>query len=94
MRKRDGKHLRTKGKKHRLISSYKIINKETPEYLQPLIPNSADSFLRGHYTRQSQNISEIRTRTNFYSEYFLPATVKLWNKLPRNTWSSSSINIC
>ena len=41
-----------------------------------------------------QNISEIRTRTNFYySEYFLPAPVKLCHKLPHITRNYNSSDI-
>ena len=68
---------------HRLILLHKIINKETPSYLQNIIPNYiADRH--HHDTRQRQNISEIRTRTNFYSDYFLPSSVESWNKITKH----------
>ena len=49
----------------RLFLLQKILSDETPAYWTVLIPS-----LVGDNTRQSQNISEIRTRTNFYADYF------------------------
>lgn len=77
---------------HKLILFYKMINFETPDYLRELVPSSIGNT-HTHYTRQSQNIIEVGTRTNFYSEYFLPSTIKLWNRLPLYTRNSTSLNI-
>ena len=84
--------LSDRREKHRLMVLYKIINQQTPEYLRNLVPNSVAS-VHGHFTRQSNNISEIRTRSNLYSDYFLPSTIKLWNKLPPDIRNSTSIHI-
>ena len=84
--------LSSRREKHRLILLHKIINKETPSYLQDIIPDIVANRHR-HDTRQAQNLSEIRTRTNYYSDYFLPSTVKSWNILPLEVRNSRSQNI-
>ena len=61
---------------HKLIMFYKMVNNEAPGYLQKLLPESIANR-HTHFTRQSRNISEIRTKANFYSEYFLPSATKL-----------------
>ena len=77
---------------HRLILFYKMFNKNSPLYLQNMLPHLVGD-LHTHNTRQSQNITEVRTRTNFYSDYFLPSTIKLWNRLPFDIRSSTSLGI-
>ena len=46
-----------------------------------------------HNTRQSANILEISSKTKFYSDYFLPSSIKLWNRLPIDTRNSRFLNI-
>jgi hypothetical protein len=46
-----------------------------------------------HSTSQSANILEISSKTKFYSDYFLPSSIKLWNRLPIDTRNSRSLNI-
>ena len=84
--------LSERREKHKLTMFYKMVNKETPYYLQNLVPNQIVN-LHNHFTRQTQNTSEIRTRTNLYSDYFLPSSIKLWNKLPDQTRNSTSLSI-
>lgn len=61
---------------HRLILLHKLVRREVPNYLQEILPNLV-AEQHGYSTRQSQNLAELRTRTNLYSDYFLPYTVKL-----------------
>ena len=84
--------LSERREKHKLTMFYKMVSKETPYYLQNLVPNQIVN-LHNHFTRQTQNTSEIRTRTNLYSDYFLPSSIKLWNKLPDQTRNSTSLSI-
>ena len=54
---------------HILILFYKIINKDSPQYLQNMIPYLvADQHQ--HNTRQWHNIVERRTYTNYCANYF------------------------
>ena len=67
-----------------------MLNNITPSYLSDLVPDTI--FNRHeHNTRQSNNLVNIFTRTNLYSEYFLSSTIKLWNNLDINIRSSDSI---
>ena len=84
--------LSARREKHRLIQLYKIINKESPNYLWELVPSSIGDR-HSHFTRQVENIVNVRTRTNFYSEYFLPATINMWNNLPLDVRKSTSLSI-
>ena len=74
---------------HKLILFHKMVNKKTPQYLSNLVPNIV-SLRHEHNTRQSNNIINIFTRTNFYSDYFLPSTIKLWNSLDQTTRNCES----
>ena len=84
--------LSVRREKHKLILFYKMVNKVTPAYLQNLVPNQVANQ-HDYHTRQSENFLEFRTKTNFYADYFLPSTVKLWNKLPTVVRNSTSLNI-
>lgn len=81
--------LTDRRKNHRLFLFHKMVNGETPQYLSNLIPNTIGR-VHDHNTRQINNIQEIRTRTNFYSDYFLPSTIKDWNRLSINTRNTES----
>ena len=78
--------------KHKLILLYKIINNQAPGYLRNLLPDRVDNR-HYHNTRQSADILEISSKTKFYSDYFLPSSIKLWNRLPIDTRNSRCLNI-
>ena len=76
--------------KHRLKLLYKIINGFTPGYLHDLIPSSV--FARNSYNvRSKNNISEVYARTNLYSNSFIPAAIREWNKLPLSFRNSEDV---
>ena len=81
-----------KKEKHKLILLYKIVNNQAPGYLRNLLPDRVNNQ-HYHNTRQSANILEISSKTKFYSDYFLPSTIKLWNRFPIDTRNSRSLNI-
>jgi hypothetical protein len=56
-----------------------MVNREVPAYLSNLLPDTL-SNLHHHFTRRSQSISAIRTRTSLYTGYYLPSSIKLWNE--------------
>ena len=78
--------------KHKLILVYEIVNNRAPGYLRNVLPDRVDNW-HYHNTRQSANILEINSKTKFYSDYFLPSSIKLWNRLPIDTRNSRSLNI-
>ena len=77
---------------HKLVLFHKMVNREVPAYLSNLLPDTL-SNLHHHFTRQSQNISAIRTRTCLYAGYYLPSSIKLWNELPLEFRNITSPNI-
>ena len=77
--------------KHKLILLYKIVNNQAPGYLRKLLPGRVDN--RHNHNTQSANILEISSKTKFYSDYFLPSSIKIWNRLSIDTRNSRSLNI-
>ena len=51
--------------------------------------------MKFYSTRSSQidNISNIKTRSNFFRNSFFPSTVTEWNKLDRDICNSDSLNV-
>ncbi len=84
--------LSERRRNHRLTHYHKILNNKTPEYLRDLLPDSVGSR-HDHNTRQRNNISQVNTRTRLYSEYFIPATTKLWDTLNLNIRKCESLSL-
>ena len=69
----------------------KIYKNKAPSYLYNLIPNRAKIYS----TRNSQidNVSNIKTKSNFFRNSFFPSTITEWNKLDRDICNSDSLNV-
>jgi hypothetical protein len=80
--------LKDRRNNHKLVLFHKMNYNKTPKYLAELIPKTVGTR---HNTRQINNIN-INCRTNLYSEYFLPSTVKAWHDLPLPTRNLESLN--
>ena len=70
---------------------YKICKNKSPSYLFNLIPDS----VKFYSTRGSQinDISNIKTRSNFFRNSFFPSIIIEWNKLDSDIHNSDSLNI-
>ena len=71
---------------NKLTNFGKIVNHETPQYLQALLPNKVGDSRPA--SRYADNYILIKTRTESFKRSFIPSSVKLWNELPlekRNT---------
>jgi hypothetical protein len=68
---------RRKGTK--LKNFIKIINKDTPEYLQSLIPKKFGDVRP--QSRNCDNYYPIKARTETFKNSFIPSTVQIWNSL-------------
>ena len=75
---------------HRLILFYKMKNYLTPAYLASLVPELEVARYR---TRNPLDVRPPRCRTQFYSNSFLPSTIKSWNNLPPEIRNSDSVSI-
>ena len=51
--------------------------------------------MKFYFTRSSQidNISNLKTRSNFFRTSFFPSTITEWNKLDRDIRNSDSLNV-
>ena len=66
---------------HRLTYFYKMFNNISPPYLSNIVPNRFQD-IHNYNTRNSSALQPLVTRTSLYSNYFLPSTVRSWNKQP------------
>ena len=75
----------------KLFLFYKIYKKKSLSYFYNLIPDR----VKFYSTRSSQinNISNIKTRSNFLRNSFFPSTVTEWNKLDPDIRNSDSLNV-
>ena len=69
--------------KHRLITFYKMINKETPMYLHSIVPQSVHQVSQRNLRSRSNNQPPF-CRSNLYKNSFLNKTVRDWNALSEN----------
>ena len=70
---------------------YKIYKNKSPSYLYNLIPDR----VKFYSTRGSQinDISNSKTRSNFFRNSFFPSIIIEWNKLDSDIRKSDSLNI-
>ena len=82
--------LRSRRWLRKLCLFYKTYKNKSP-YLYDLFPDR----VKFYSTRSSQinNISNIKTRSNFFRNSFFPSTITEWNKLDRDIRNSDSLNI-
>ena len=82
--------LNSRRESHKAIFFHKMVNNVTPLYLSNLIPAQLRD-VHSYNTRNSDVIPPIICRTSLYSNYFMPSTVRIWNSLPRQIQSNSSL---
>ena len=73
----------------KFCSLFKIIKNRSPSYLFQLVPPSTSRYL----TRNSDNISQIRTKHNFFKNSFLPSTINECNNLDPDIRNSESVGV-
>ena len=83
--------LQERRRKHKLVLFYKMVKKQTPEYLSSLVPQAVSSGSR-YSLRNAENLQAPRGRTKLYSESFLPSTVRDWNSLPLEVRQAPSVS--
>ena len=79
--------LSERRKQHRLILFHKMVHKRAPDYLNELVPPMVSHT---YFTRNNQNLQEIKCRTSSYQNSFLPKTVRDWNLLSAETKNTES----
>ena len=73
----------------KLCCLFKIINNQLPSYFLQLVPLPNTRY----FARNSENISQLRTKHYFFKNYFSPSTIKEWNNLDLHIRKSKSISI-
>ena len=83
--------LRSRRWPRKLCLFYKIYKNKSPSYLYNLIPDR----VKFYSTRSSQNdnISNLKTRGNFFRNSFFPSIITEWNKLDRDIRNRDSLNV-
>ena len=82
-------HLRSRRWFRKLCLFYKIIKSKSPPYLFNLIPSSS----RLHTTRNSDNITPLKVRHNFFKNSIFPSVISEWNKFDLEIRNSASLEI-
>ena len=72
--------LQMRRNKHKNFMMYQIKNKQVPETLTDLLPQST-AQRHGHNIRSKENITQIKTKTSQTQNSFFPSSIKSWNEL-------------
>ena len=73
----------------KLCCLFKIIKNQSPSYLFQLVPSPNIRY----FSRNSENIPQLRTKHDFFKNSFFPSTIKEWNNLDPHIKKSKSISI-
>ncbi|KAK3105198.1 hypothetical protein FSP39_019583 [Pinctada imbricata] len=79
--------LSKRREKHKIITFHKIFHKESPTYLQSLIPPRGNQ-IHSHNTRGQNNLNTVLCKTQQYNRSFLPSVISSWNNLPEEIRSN------
>ena len=83
--------LKERRKRHKLTMFHKMVNSNCPPYVSDMLPPLISSYNRYNY-RRPQERTVPRHRTELYNKSFIPSTTRLWNSLPQNVTSTSSLS--
>ena len=73
----------------KLCCLFKIIKNQSPSYLFQLVPSPNIRY----FSRNSENIPQLRTKHDFFKNSFIPLTTKGWKDLDPQIKKSKSISI-
>ena len=85
--------LDVRRKTHCLTLMYKILNGQTPDYLQTLIPNRQNDQGRPLRSATRNLIPIPFARTETYRRSFIPNAIRLWNNLDQRIRASPSLEV-
>ena len=68
-----------------------MVNGNCPSYVSDMLPPLVSSYNRYHH-RRPEDRTVPRHRTELYNKSFVPSTTRLWNSLPENVKSTSSLS--
>ena len=73
----------------KLCCLFKIIKNQSRNYLFQLVPSPNTRY----FSRNSENIPQLRTKHDFFKNSFFPSTIKEWNNLDPHIKKSKRISI-
>ena len=83
--------LKERRRRHKLILYFKIINKHTPAFLNDLLPPLI-SDVNPYHRRRLYDRRIPACKTELYKSSFFPSTTLLWNSLPIDIQTSTSLS--
>ena len=83
--------LKERRRRHKLTLYFKILNNMTPIFLSKLVPPLISEVNPYHRRRQFDRRIP-KCKTELYKKSFFPSTTNLWNSLPQNMQTSTSIS--
>ena len=84
--------LDVRRKTHCLTLMYKILNGQTPKYLQDLIPNRPNEQGRRNLRSDANKLLPIPiARTESFRRSFIPTSIRTWNNLDKRIRESPSL---
>ena len=83
--------LRERRRRHKLILFFKILNNLTPPFLQNLMP-PLTSEINPYHRRRTHDRRAPMCRTELFKSSYFPSTTNLWNSLPLDIQTSTSLS--
>ena len=83
--------VRTRFIYHKLVMVYKILHKQTPEYLNNLCLRTMDIYSRNLRSTSTNNLIVPRPNTNMFKKSFTYSAAVEWSSLPSMIKCSNSI---
>ena len=71
----------------KLCCLFKIIIKQSPSYLFQLVPSTNIRY----FSRNSENIPQLRTKHEFFKNSFFPSTIQEWKNLDPHIKKSKAL---
>ena len=78
-------------KYQKLVLVYKIVNGQTPLYLNDIFPLNVNTS-SNYFLRKANDIVLVACRTDLMAKSFIPSVVTLWNKLTNSIKSLQSLS--
>ena len=84
--------LRIRRERHKLILFFKFVNGLLPTHLSRKFPELASNFQTRYPRRRSLERKQLQWNLEIYHQSYFPISTELWNNLPENIKSITSIS--
>ena len=76
---------------NKAVLTFKALNDLTPEYISNLLKPTFETHNRNLRSATNGSLSVPRSRTSLFDRYFSATVPKLWNSLPKEIITTSSL---